>query len=129
MTADWNVQLGMSCGEQQPRQIFMKDASQLLLYAKQLVTEMMARDSRIIRECAQQASDSNFRVDHYEQVPVLVRNTAPVAAQPLLGVGQQKEAKGRGGPLKQKFCAMCGEAMSQGGEGGKRRNVGKHDCK
>lgn len=24
---------------------------------------------------------------------------------------------------------MCGAAMSQGGEAGKRRNVGKHDCK
>lgn len=60
MVADWNVQVGMSCADASPRQIFMKDACHLVLYAKQLVTEMNARDSRFIRDCAQrQGFDSD----------------------------------------------------------------------
>lgn len=133
MTADWNVQVGLSCANYQPQQIFMKSAHHLLLYAKQLVTELNARDSRIVMESAyQQSNESNFRVQHYEQVPVPVLNRnsplpASAAAQQMLqGVPQ---SKGRGGPNKAKMCTMCGEPTSQGGSGGKKRGVGVHDCR
>lgn len=100
----------------------------MLLFAKELVTELNARDSKIIREAVhEQHCASSFRVDHYEQVPVMRPNARQ--AEPILnGVSQSKKG-GKGGPGTGKSCVMCGAAMKQGGAGGKHRGVGTHDCK
>lgn len=130
MTAIWTIQVRMSCAEECPRQIFimMKSTSQLLLYAKQLVTGMNSHNSTIIRESLQQQSiEGNFRSEHYTQVPVLGGNAAPELQQ--LATRTESKAKGRGGPRAAKTCVICGAALSQGRKAGKRRNVGKHDCK
>ena len=113
--------------EECPRQTFIKSASQLLLYAKQLVIEMNARDSRIIRESLQQQrSEGNFRSEHHEQVLVAGGNATPEFQK--LGTRIESKAKGRGGRGATKTYFMCGAAMSKGGAG-KRRNVGKQNCK